>query len=513
PQGEPEPSWSAPEPQHEPEPSWSAPEPQGEPEPSWSAPEPQGEPEPSWSAPEPQHEPEPSWSAPEPQHEPEPSWSAPEPQGAPQTQAAPAQPSPPINQNEPAGRPAQADSARMGPKKPGDAERFGRILAVDDDVDMVEGLAEVLRARGYTVETANNAEDAQAVIQNFDAQVALLDIRLGRSNGLELIPYLKECRPNIYCVMITGNADKESAITALRIGAYDYLTKPLHPNELFAILDRCLEKHDLERRLSNTFEALQNAKDQAEAASETGSGFLASLTEELGNPISAIISSSNLIVDEALGPVGTKQYREHAQSIRENASQIAQTMTCALELAKAQTGNLDLQEQEVDIANLMTTVAHSIRDVVEAPTPEIEVNVPDNAPIVWGDEHQFKQILINLLSNAVKFTPEHGQIKLTLDRDAEGNMIIEVRDNGMGMAPAQIPNALSQFGRIQSQGAPKYPGAGLGLPLVAALAELHGGELHLDSELGKGTTATVTLPAQRVAARRSVEGSAMGSVA
>ncbi len=474
--------------------------------PQEKTPEPQREPEPSWSAPEPQREPEPSWSAPEPQNEPK-SWSAPQPQ------ATPAQPSPPIDQKEPAGRPAPTDSARMGPKKPGDAERFGRILAVDDDVDMVEGLAEVLRARGYTVETANNAEDAQAVIQNFDAQVALLDIRLGRSNGLELIPYLKECRPNIYCVMITGNADKESAITALRIGAYDYLTKPLHPNELFAILDRCLEKHDLERRLSNTFEALQNAKDQAEAASETGSGFLASLTEELGDPISAIISSSNLIVDEALGPVGTKQYREHAQSIRENASQIAQTLTCALELAKAQTGNLDLQEQEVDIANLMTAVAHSIRDVVEAPTPEIEVNVPDNAPIVWGDEHHFKQILINLLSNAVKFTPEHGQIKLTLDRDAEGNMIVEVRDNGMGMTPAQIPNALSQFGRIQSQGAPRYSGAGLGLPLVAALAELHGGELHLDSELGKGTTARVTLPAQRVAARRSAEGSAMGSVA
>jgi signal transduction histidine kinase len=378
---------------------------------------------------------------------------------------------------------------------------------------MVEGLAEVLRTRGYTVEPANNAEEARAAIQNFDAQVALLDIRLGRSNGLELIPYLKECQPNIYCVMITGNADKESAITALRIGAYDYLTKPLHPNELFAILDRCLEKHDLERRLSNTFEALQDAKDQAEAASQTGSGFLASLTDELGDPIGAIISSANLIVDEALGPVGAKQYQEHAQSIRENASQIAQTLSCALDLAKAQTGNLELREQEVDIANLMTAVAQSIRDVVEAPTPEIEVNLPDNAPMIWGDEHHFRQILVNLLSNAVKFTPDHGQIRVALDRDAEGNMVIEVRDNGMGMAPAQIPNALSQFGRIHTQGVPKYPGAGLGLPLVAALAEMHGGELRLDSELGKGTRARVILPAQRVAVRRSVEGAAMGSVA
>jgi signal transduction histidine kinase len=486
------------------------------PEPTWSAPEPQQEAQPSWSAPEPESTPEPSWSAtpaPEPLRDPQPSSSALEPQSESAPQSTPAAYSAPTYQEAQVRPPEPTKPAQRGPQAPSGEERFGRILAVDDDVDMVEGLAEVLRTRGYTVETANNAEDARAAIQNFDAQVALLDIRLGRSNGLELIPYLKECRPNIYCVMITGNADKESAITALRIGAYDYLTKPLHPNELFAILDRCLEKHDLERRLSNTFEELQNAKDQAEAASQTGSGFLASLNEELGTPISAIISSSNLIVDEALGPVGTKQYREHAQSIRENASQIAQTLNCALELAKAQTGSLQIQEQEVDIADLMTSVAQSIRDVVEAPTPEIEVNLPDNAPIVWGDEHYFEQILINLLSNAVKFTPEHGQIRLTLDRDSEGNMIIEVRDNGMGMAPAQIPNALSQFGRIETQGAPRYPGAGLGLPLVAALAELHGGKLYLDSELGRGTTARVVLPAQRVAARRTVESSAMGSVA
>jgi signal transduction histidine kinase len=384
----------------------------------------------------------------------------------------------------------------MGPKKPGDAERFGRILAVDDDVDMVEGLAEVLRARGYTVETANNAEDAQAVIQNFDAQVALLDIRLGRSNGLELIPYLKECRPNIYCVMITGNADKESAITALRIGAYDYLTKPLHPNELFAILDRCLEKHDLERRLSNTFEALQNAKDQAEAASETGSGFLASLTEELGDPISAIISSSNLIVDEALGPVGTKQYREHAQSIRENASQIAQTLTCALELAKAQTGNLDIQEQEVDIANLMTAVAHSIRDVVEASTPEIEVNVPDNAPIVWGDEHHFKQILINLLSNAIKFNEPNGRVRVTARAGKPGFADVCVEDSGIGIPEPELRRVFDRNYQVERDG-DRPEGSGIGLTIVRDILRSHGCRIEVQSQEGEGTRFRFTLPLSR----------------
>jgi signal transduction histidine kinase len=529
-QAEPEAPMPAPAPQGAPD-SWAAPEPQSEPD-SWAAPEPASEPD-SWAATEPQNEPD-SWAATEPQSEPN-SWAAPEPQSRADTQVPPAPASEPARVEAPmapapASEPARAEAPlaeRAGPARqpappdqtsaanqPGKrGERFGRILAADDDVDMVEGLAEVLRARGYTVETANNAEDAQSLITEFDAQVALLDIRLGRSNGLELIPVLKEHRPNIYCVMITGNADTESAITALRIGAYDYLTKPLHPNELFAILDRCLEKYDLERRLSDAFEALQSAKDHAEQASRGGSEFLANLTRELGDPINAIISSSNLFVDEGFGPLGAKQYGEHAAGIRENASQIARTMSCALELAKAQAGILELHEDEVDLSGLMSAVAHSIRGAVETATPEIQLGIMDDAPRVWGDEHHFKQMLIHLLSNAVKYTPEHGTIKLSLERGADGSLAIEVSDNGVGMSPAQIPNALSQFGRIDGQGSPSYPGAGLGLPLVAALAKLHGGQLRLDSELGKGTTATVVLPAQRIASRRADEQTAMGSVA
>ena len=136
----------------------------------------------------------------------------------------------------------------------------------------------------------------------------------------------------------------------------------------------------------------------------------------------------------------------------------------------------------------------------------------DDAPRVWGDEHHFKQMLVHLVSNAVKFTPENGIIRLGLARAEDGSLAIEVSDNGIGMPPAQISHALSQFGRIDNQGGPNYPGAGLGLPLVSALSGLHGGQLNIESELGAGTRATILLPAQRIA-RRPEEGAAMGSVA
>lgn len=386
----------------------------------------------------------------------------------------------------------------------------GRIIAIDDDVDMVEGLAEVLRTRDYEVRTANNPESAQRIIREFDAQIALLDIRLGKANGLELIPMLKAERPNIYCIMITGNADKESAITALRVGAYDYMTKPLHPSELFAILERCLDKYDMQNRLDQAFSALQEAKNEAETISRKGSEFLAKLTEELGVPVGQIVSSSKAFIDEAWGPLGAPQYAQHAMGIRDCAAEVLDTLKCSLDLVKAQAGQLEVNEDKINIGDLMKAAVRLIKDSIDVPMPNIEIQMPESPPMVWGDERHFDQILVNLLSNAVKFTPESGQITLSLQERPDGSLTIEIRDNGAGMAPSEIPTALTQFGRAGNQAGREFPGAGLGLPLALAMIELHGGSLNLESDLGRGTVATVTIPAARVDRSTEVYGGSAG---
>ena len=379
------------------------------------------------------------------------------------------------------------------------AAKRGRILAVDDDEDLVTGLAEVLETQGYQVEVALDAEAAQKAIRKFDAQVALLDIRLGNTNGLDLIPVLKESQPNIYCVVITGNADRESAITALRNGAYDYMSKPLHPSELFSVVDRCLEKHRLQQEAMAAFDALQIAKDAAEAANRAKTDFMAKMSQELRNPVNAIIGSSNIMIEETWGPIGQPQYGDHAKKIRENGSQLLRIVGFALEMAKSDVGSLELNEEPVDICRLVQSAINLVQDTVADDAPPIEIEVPDTAPMVWGDERQLKQILINLLSNAVKFTPADGRISLNIRwNDADGGIDIEVGDTGIGMTEDDIPKALEQFGRIESQAFREYKGAGLGLPMVVAMAERHGGKLRLESELGKGTIATVWLPDGRI---------------
>ncbi len=122
-----------------------------------------------------------------------------------------------------------------------------RILIVDDDRDLAESLHDTLESKGYIVETAHDAKTAQALAGKFNAQVALLDIRLGRANGVGLISKLKQQHPEIICVMMTAYRSAETVLKALRQGAYDYLTKPLHPDELLATLERCYEKLHLEQ--------------------------------------------------------------------------------------------------------------------------------------------------------------------------------------------------------------------------------------------------------------------------
>jgi signal transduction histidine kinase len=124
--------------------------------------------------------------------------------------------------------------------------------------------------------------------------------------------------------------------------------------------------------------------------------------------------------------------------------------------------------------------------------------LPDSPLAVIVDKHEFAQIFINLLSNALKFTPRGGEVVLAASRRADGSLVVSVRDTGIGIAAEDIPVVLLPFGQVESAFSRTHHGTGLGLPLAKSLAELHGGELNLESAPGVGTTVTVTLPAARV---------------
>ena len=376
-------------------------------------------------------------------------------------------------------------------------QRTGRILAVDDDVDLVEGIAEVLRATGYEVETAKNEQEAQQKIQEFDAQVALLDIRLGRTNGLDLIPYLKEYRPEIYCVVITGNADKESAITALRSGAFDYLTKPLALDKLFAVLDRCLGKFDLRQRLQAAFEELQDAKNVADQQTQEATTFFARYSDELRQLVDEInnrISPLVMADDGADGEDGSP-----AKMVRDQVGRLYDLIECSNAYVQASSGRADGKEQRLDICDIAEQAVEEVRKAHGEAAPKIALSLPTERPVIWGREHQLLEMLVNMLGQASDMA-EGGELLLGLKSSDDGGLLMIVKGAEIDLDSDDLGKLLQPFGASEVEEKIRAEGNrnSMRLPLAAALAKAHDGALRLHGGNGQPFIASVTLPASRI---------------
>jgi PAS domain S-box-containing protein len=250
---------------------------------------------------------------------------------------------------------------------------------------------------------------------------------------------------------------------------------------------------------------LEIARQQAEMASRAKTEFLANMSHELRTPLNAIIGFSEVLARETFGPMGKPRYTGYAHDINESGQHLLGLITDILDISRVEANALILDHEEVDVAALVATCVRLIRERAEMAGLTLDVRVAEMLPGLWADELRVKQILINLLANSIKFTPRGGRITLGVDVAANGGLAFSVADTGIGIAPDDVPAALTTFGQVDGALNRKYEGAGLGLPLSKRLAELHGGTLELDSEPGVGTTVTVCLPAMRAAAATNSE--------
>lgn len=244
-------------------------------------------------------------------------------------------------------------------------------------------------------------------------------------------------------------------------------------------------------------DALRDAKDQAETASRTKSEFLANMSHELRTPLNAVIGFSEIIHQQIFGPIGETRYVDYAKDIHASGTHLLQVINDILDISKAEAGKVELRETPVDLARALAACVKIVGPRAEAGQVRIEVDVPEDAPLLLADEQRLRQIVLNLLSNAVKFTPPGGRVNAGCGLDPDGALRLSIADTGIGMREQDISLALEPFGQIDSALARRFEGTGLGLPLTKKLVELHGGALELRSLPGKGTTAIVRFPASR----------------
>jgi PAS domain S-box-containing protein len=251
--------------------------------------------------------------------------------------------------------------------------------------------------------------------------------------------------------------------------------------------------------LKQAGEELDIARKEAEAANSAKSQLLANVSHELRTPLNAILGFSEILAGEMLGPLG-ERYRDYAKDIHDSGLHLLSIIDDLLDLSKIEAGRLNLNEDIVDVVELFDTVSRFVRERASSAGLTMSIDLPADMPAVKADRRALRQVLLNLLSNSVKFTPAGGHIALEAMRDSAGGIGFRVRDTGIGIAAGDIPRAMEPFGLIDSSLSRKYTGTGLGLPITRALVELHRGRFELTSEPGIGTTATVYLPADRVAA-------------
>lgn len=240
--------------------------------------------------------------------------------------------------------------------------------------------------------------------------------------------------------------------------------------------------------------ALRSAKIEADMASRTKSEFLANMSHELRTPLNAIIGFSEFIQHIAASGKTSDKTVEYAEHISGAGRHLLNIITDILDISKIESGTFQLAREEYDLRELIDACTVLIDPRMREKHQALEVKADPALPRMRIDVRRIKQVLINLLSNAHKFTAEGGRIVLVATRTPDGGATIAVADTGIGMTKEQIDYAMTPFGQVQSSYSRGHEGTGLGLPIAAALTKLHGGEFHIHSEPGRGTTVFFTLP-------------------
>jgi signal transduction histidine kinase len=372
-----------------------------------------------------------------------------------------------------------------------------KILVVDDEQSVATTIKAILQLDGNEVTAVTSGKEALDLLREREFDIVLTDLRLDDLDGIEILRETQKLWPDTVSIMLTGYASLESAVTALRSGAYDYLIKPSDVDELRATVGRALERRRLRQRLVE-LEQLDRLKTQ----------FLSMASHELRTPLTAV-SGFMQIARRRMGRLGgaaevPDSWRAEAQKADETlemanrqAKKLARLIDELLDVSRLQQGRVEMRLAEIELADVVREVGERMKLLSKG--HEIETKIEGAAPIV-ADRDRIEQVLENLVGNAMKYSPESGRIEMSL-RVNGANAIVLVRDQGIGIAPAEVEKIFGLFYRSPDPRADHVGGLGLGLYISREIVSRHHGRLWAERNPDAGTTFHVTLPLARVISR------------
>jgi len=366
-----------------------------------------------------------------------------------------------------------------------------RILVVEDEYGMRLAIARALRDYtihipeieekiGFTIEQVEVAEEALTIINDKPPDIILLDYKLPGMSGLDLLTRISAQQIDMLVIMITAYASIETAVTATKQGAFDFLAKPFTPMELKETIYKAVKHLVLMRQAHKLTEEKRKVRFQ----------FISVLAHEMKAPLAALDGYLNILRERAAGD-SQEVYDHMLDRCLTRIQGMRKMIIDLLDLTRIESGERKRDVSEVDVREIVHTSIDTATP--EAQERSISISFPENGPVLMqADRSELEIVFNNLITNAVKYNRDGGRVDVELHADG-GQVSIVVTDTGIGMSTEEAARLFSDFVRIKNEKTRNILGSGLGLSTVKKIALLYGGEVSVASEPDKGSRFTVTL--------------------
>jgi two-component system sensor histidine kinase/response regulator len=357
-----------------------------------------------------------------------------------------------------------------------------KILIIDDEEVVLDSCTEILRGSQYELATASNGALGLKMIGEYQPDLVFVDLKMPGMPGLEVLERIQIEDPTIVTVVITGFATIESAVDAMKLGAHDFLPKPFTPDEFRLITRRALER----RKLILETLALRKEKEMLRA------NFAAIVSHELKSPLSAVQQNLFVLTAELSGVIDDDQMSRLVR-MKSRIAELLELIRTWLRVISVDIESIKEGFEEIQLEPLISTAVESVQAQAVRKDIDLLIDLVEPLSPVIGDAGTLTEVLVNILNNAVKYSYA-GSVVQTEALNHNGEVVISISDSGIGISTEDLPFIFNDF-YSGKHGQVEEKGYGLGLALSSRIIEIHGGSISVDSELGKGSTFSVRLPA------------------
>jgi len=351
------------------------------------------------------------------------------------------------------------------------------ILVVDDEMGPRESLKMILNPY-YNVHTADRGTQAVEMLKQVPVDLITVDLKMPGFSGINVLEKVKQHDPDIEAIIITGYGSLDTAIEGLRLGAFDYISKPFDVNHILSLVRRGLERRTAKARLR-----------------QVKSDFLSNISHELRTPLSVVVGFVYLLLNQVIGKLSDEQQKV-LETVYRNSEELLELIDNVLWMTSLNAGDANATLEKFDAREVVNETLKRHEKMILAKVLQVNVHGTDRDLALVSDRAKIERVFQNVFNNAVKFTA-HGEINVKVQATADKSGVeFEIIDTGVGIEESKIDSIFEPFHQADTSVQRAYSGLGLGLTVARRMAELVGGKLSVSSKAGSGTRVTMTFPSQ-----------------